>query len=210
MYLRTTTSRPRTDGSVVRYLQLAHNAWDPAAGCAKARVLYNFGREDRLDRAAIARLVTSLSRLLEPGAALAAAAPTELTFVDARPLGGAYVLDRLWRRLGLDRLLDGLLAERRLDAGAERVLFALVANRALEPLSKLAATRWVAERVALPGLEEVSDDACYRAMDWLLRGSRPSSPSRCTGRWPTCSTSRWTCCSSIIRLIGPHAPPCCG
>jgi Transposase DDE domain len=168
MYLRTTTSRPRTDGSVVRYLQLAHNAWDPAAGCAKARVLYNFGREDRLDRAAIARLVTSLSRLLEPGAALAAAAPTELTFVDARPLGGAYVLDRLWRRLGLDRLLDGLLAERRLDAGAERVLFALVANRALEPLSKLAATRWVAERVALPGLEEVSDDACYRAMDWLL------------------------------------------
>jgi hypothetical protein len=168
MYLRTTTSRPRTDGSVVRYLQLAHNAWDPAAGCAKARVLYNFGREDRLDRAAIARLVTSLSRLLEPGAALAAAAPTELTFVDARPLGGAYVLDRLWRRLDLDRLLDGLLAERRLDAGAERVLFALVANRALEPLSKLAATRWVAERVALPGLEEVSDDACYRAMDWLL------------------------------------------
>ena len=168
MYLRTTTSRPRTDGSVVRYLQLAHNAWDPAAGCAKARVLYNFGREDRLDRAAIARLVTSLSRLLEPGAALAAAAPTELTFVDARPMGGAYVLDRLWRRLGLDRLLDGLLAERRLDAGAERVLFALVANRALEPLSKLAATRWVAERVALPGLEEVSDDACYRAMDWLL------------------------------------------
>jgi hypothetical protein len=168
MYLRTTTSRPRTDGSVVRYLQLAHNAWDPAAGCAKARVLYNFGREDRLDRAAIARLVTSLSRLLEPGAALAAAAPTELTFVDARPMGGAYVLDRLWRRLGLDRLLDGLLAERRLDAGAERVLFALVANRALEPLSKLAATRWVAERVALPGLEVVSDDACYRAMDWLL------------------------------------------
>ena len=31
----------------------------------------------------------------------------------------------------------------------ERVLFALVAQRALEPGSKLAATRWVAERVAI-------------------------------------------------------------
>jgi hypothetical protein len=47
MYLRTTTSRPRKDGSVVRYLQLAHNEWDPVAGCAKAKVLYNFGRADR-------------------------------------------------------------------------------------------------------------------------------------------------------------------
>ena len=44
----------------------------------------------------------------------------------------------------------------------------MVANRALEPLSKLAATRWVAERVHIDGLAEVPDDACYRAMDWLL------------------------------------------
>jgi hypothetical protein len=38
----------------------------------------------------------------------------------------------------------------------------------LEPTSKLAATRWVAERAWIPGLDELSDDACYRAMDWLL------------------------------------------
>jgi hypothetical protein len=44
-------------------------------------------------------------------------------------------------RLGVDRLLRRLLADRRADERAERVLFALVANRALEPLSKLAATR---------------------------------------------------------------------
>ena len=41
---------------------------------------------------------------------------------------------------------DWNAAGRRLDGGAaERVLFALVAQRALEPGSKLAATRWVAE-----------------------------------------------------------------
>jgi hypothetical protein len=57
----------------------------------------------------------------------------------------------------------------------ERVLFALVANRALKPSSKLAASEWVGNDVALPGLDAVSDDACYRAMDDLLRiGSKLS------------------------------------
>ena len=66
MYLRTTSKR-RKDGSIVRYLQLAHNEWDAKAGQAKAKVLYSFGREDELDREAIARLIASLARALEPG-----------------------------------------------------------------------------------------------------------------------------------------------
>jgi len=41
-------------------------------------------------------------------------------------------------------------------------------NRALAPSSKLAASRWASEDVHIDGLVEVSDDACYRAMDWLL------------------------------------------
>ena len=168
MYLRT-TQRRRRDGSPVRYLQLAHNEWDAKAGYSKVRVLYNFGREDELDRAAIERLIGSLARALAPGRALAATSAPELSFLDSRPLGGAYLLDGLWKRLGIDTVLVRLLAGRRLDPRAERVLFALVANRALEPLSKLAATTWVAERVAIPGLEEVDDDSCYRAMDFLLQ-----------------------------------------
>jgi hypothetical protein len=48
------------------------------------------------------------------------------------------------------------------------VLFALAAQRALEPGSKLAATGWVAERVAIAGCGGFSDDAAYRAMDFLL------------------------------------------
>ena len=55
------------------------------------------------------------------------------------------MLDRLWERLGIGAAIwAGSAAGRRLDADAmERVLFALVAQRALEPGSKLAATRWV-------------------------------------------------------------------
>jgi Transposase DDE domain len=167
MYLRTTPRR-NSDGSVVRYLQLAHNIWDPQAKRSKVQVVYNFGREDANNRAALQRLVASVTRFLDPEQALAATAGEGLAFVESRPLGGAWVLDGLWHRLGIDTTMRRLLQGRRLDPSAERVLFALVCNRALAPSSKLAAAGWASDDVVIPGLEHTSDDACYRAMDWLL------------------------------------------
>src|SRR5262245_38142021 len=117
MYVKTTTRRNK-DGAPVRYLHLAHNTWDPAAGRSVPKLLYGFGREDQLDRVAIQRLVASLSRLLEPTDALTATAAgtgTGLTFVESRPLGGALVLDGLWRRLGIDTAMATLRTGRRLD-----------------------------------------------------------------------------------------------
>ena len=65
MYLRT-TSQTRKDGTVVRYLQLAHNVWDAEKGRSETKVLYNFGREDAENREALERLVRSLTRYLHP------------------------------------------------------------------------------------------------------------------------------------------------
>ena len=94
--------------------------------------------------------------------------------LDSRRLGGAWTLDRVWQRLEIGAALRRVAAGRRLDGEqVERVVFALVAQRALEPGSKLAATRWVAERVAIEGL-------CR---------ARPTI--RPTGRWTSCSR-RWT------------------
>jgi len=171
MYLRT-IGRRNKDGSEVRYVQLAHNEWDPRRKCSVARVIHSFGREDRLDRAALARLVRSLSRVLEPEQALIATASAELEFVRSVPLGGAWALDGLWRQLGIDCAIERLLGARRLDVRAERLLFAMVANRALAPFSKLACCEWLAGDVAIPGLaaDAVGEDPqpLYRAMDWLL------------------------------------------
>jgi len=166
MYVRSTPRRNK-DGTEVRYLQLAHNVWDPAAKRSRVQVLYNFGREDAASREALQRLAASVARHLEPGRARAAAADG-LEFTESRPLGGTHVLDALWERLGIGPAMRGLLAGRRLDASAERVLFALAANRALAPSSKLAAARWVNQDVLISGLGATTDDACYRAMDWLL------------------------------------------
>ena len=165
MYLRSTARRNK-DGSEVRYLQLAHNVWDPQKRRSSVQVIYNFGREDAANREALQRLAASVTRFLDPGAALAASADG-LEFTESRPLGGTWVLDALWSRLGIGKETRRLLKGRRRDESAERVLFALVANRALAPSSKLAAARWVNEDVLVAGLPATSDDACYRAMDWL-------------------------------------------
>ena len=168
MYVRV-SSRTNKSGQVVRYLQLAHNEWDGQAGVSRTKVLHSFGREDELDRPAIVRLVEALTRLLDPSAAAALAGGADMTFTDSRPMGGAHALDGLWRSLGIDTVIGKALAGKRVDAArVERILFGLVANRALKPSSKLAATDWVAHDVHIAGLSDALDDACYRAMDVLL------------------------------------------
>ena len=178
MYLRETKRRNK-DGSVVSYLALAHNERDARTGTPRARILHSFGRTDRVDRAALERLANSVSRFLHPeggedaagGEGAAAGSPVGLApVVDARPMGAVWVADQLWRQLGIASAITDAVAGGRVDAAAvERVVFAMVANRLSgEPLSKRAGTRWVAERVFVDGLEAMSDDDCYRAMDRFL------------------------------------------
>jgi hypothetical protein len=166
MFLRE-VKRENRNGTRVSYLQLVHNDWDPAARTSRTKILYSFGRTDQVDTAAIERLIVSLSRLLDPAAALKATAGSDLSFICSRPLGGTDVLDGLWRRLGIDTAMTRLLAKRRVTSRFERVLFGLVANRALAPSSKLAAADWITHDVHIDGLPETSDDVCYRSMDWL-------------------------------------------
>ena len=78
------------------------------------------------------------------------------------------MLDQLWRRLGLDAVMRRQLTGRKLDPRVERVLFALVANRALAASSKLAAAGWITGDVHIEGLDEIDEQSCYRAMDYLL------------------------------------------
>ena len=71
MFLRE-TRRTNRDGSVVSYLQLAHNERHPVSGNPVAKVIHSFGRADQVDRAALARLVSSISRFLTPEQAVTA------------------------------------------------------------------------------------------------------------------------------------------
>ena len=168
MYLRE-TKRRNADGSAVAYLALAQNERDPETGVPRARIIHRFGRADQVDREALARLVRSISRFLDPSEAVAATASGEVRIIESRTLGSAWLADRLWERLEIGKTIINSAAGRRFEAErVERAIFAMVANRlSVRPLSKLAGCEWVAERAFIEGLAAVSDDECYRAMDFL-------------------------------------------
>src|SRR3972149_10278368 len=143
MYIRK-ISRRNADGSVVFYLQPAHNVRDPQKGYVKAEVIHNCGRQEELDVAAIKRLVKSLCRFLSPEDALEATSALagsggdgRLRFIGSRPMGGAYLLRKLWERIGIEGVLSRAVANREFTAPVEWAGFAMVANRALAPDSKL-------------------------------------------------------------------------
>jgi len=175
MFLRVSRVKQKT--GVAEYVQLAHNEHDTTTGRAKPKILYHFGRKDQLDMDALRRLVHSISRFFDPqeAAAMVARVATPeaepFEFLGSRQLGGAWLLDGLWRRLEIDRVLHAQMKARGVALPMERLLFALVADRALAPSSKLAMEHWVAHAVAIRDLPEVEVHQLYRAMDFLLAAS---------------------------------------
>lgn len=170
MYIRkvkaTTTKGKR------EYYQLCHNSWNPSTNRSRTEVIYNLGRSDQIDPAAIRRLMQSLSKLLpEKESELFSTDADVPGFAGAKSLGGTWLLDQLWHRLGIDQSLNKVLKHRKHQALIERHLLAMVANRALNPSSKLNIEHWIKEEVYLSDLPEVEVHQLYRAMDFLLEAS---------------------------------------
>lgn len=168
MYIRK-IERKNKDGSLTTYIQLAHNHWNPDKRRSETKVLFHLGRLEEVDLAGLERLMKSIARFLGPEEAAKLAASSQgLRFIESRPYGGAWLLDRLWNKTGIRQAIDTLLTRRSFAAPMERALFAMVANRALAPSSKLAMEDWVEHEAAIPQLPCIAVHQLYRAMDVLL------------------------------------------
>ncbi len=170
MYLRTTQRRNK-DGSIVRYYALAENTRHPEKGHVEARVVHSFGRADRLDRAALERLVRSIRRVLDADAGEPAAdgrgQARRIEIEASFELGVVHVVAELWARLGIGRAIAARLAADERRAPHEAALLAMTAQRLARPGSKLAChERWL-ERVWLPAARGLALDQLYRALDIL-------------------------------------------
>jgi transposase len=175
MYLRT-TRRKNKDGSVVIYYQLAHNVRHPETNQPTARVIHNFGRADQLDRQQLVRLCQSIARVCElkvtdPLQAQEPSPDVPLTdlpesfhLVDTLELGPLLVIEALWERLGIGKILREIAQE---SGCYERALLAMTADRLCEPESKLGVwDRWL-KKVYLPSCQELKLSQMYEAMDLL-------------------------------------------
>jgi hypothetical protein len=166
MYLRETRQK-RADGSYLTHLQLAESIWDPVKRQSKIRVIYNCGRADGPAVAErLRRLARSILRRCAPEAIVSDNPQWRL--VDAWPYGDVHVLEQLWHRLGIGEVIAELAGKRKFDFALERALFAMVANRACAPASKLYCyEQWLGEDVRVEGTKELELHHLYRAMDFL-------------------------------------------
>jgi hypothetical protein len=156
---------------VVRYYALAENVRHPGKGYVEARVVHSFGRADRLDRAALERLVASIRRILEDAGGEAGARDGSsaggIAIEAAFGLGVVHVARALWAKLGIGEAIQARVAEQRLQAPHAAALLAMVAQRLDRPGSKLAChERWL-DRVWLPEARDLGLHQLYRALDLL-------------------------------------------
>ena len=164
-----TTKRQNKDGGVTEYLQLAHNDWDKDAHRSTVKVLINFGRKEEVDVQGLERLVASIQRYLGslPGHEPSVSADA-VKVLSSKAYGGCWLMDQLWQRLHIGDCLKQLLSKRDYEIPIERSLFAMVANRVVDPASKLSSEHWVNNEAYIPGLPSVSVHQLYRSMDFLL------------------------------------------
>jgi Transposase DDE domain len=170
MYLRITERRNR-DGSTVAYYALAENTWNAAAKRAEARVVHNFGRADEVDRDGLRRLIKSINRVLDAGAAVGggSAALPEIEIERVFELGVVLAARQLWEELGIGAAVRRCAEGAGLSAPHETALFAMAAQRLEQPGSKLAcATNWLPDVAFLPEAGGLAVDQLYRALDFLL------------------------------------------
>src|SRR5262249_13088844 len=166
MYLRATHQK-RADGTVLTHLQLVESVWNPQKKRSEIRIVSNCGRADDPD---VAERLRRLARrcLLRCYPEDIVTQEPALRVLDAWPYGDLYVLEALWRRLGIADVIARHVTPRKLDFSVERALFAMVANRACAPSSKLYCyEQWLREDVRLAGTEALALHHLYRAMDVL-------------------------------------------
>ena len=161
MHVKVTTVRG--DKRTYRYLSLVESYREN--GKVSHKVVARLGEAEEMKASGeLRRLVSALGQHLD-------GASSELTIDSAPSIGATAAVHEYFARLGLNELFGELGATRRAKNLADTV-FAMLANRLIEPSSKRRAiTDWLDRDVVLPsGVTTPSLDQCYRALDALCAG----------------------------------------
>ena len=178
MFVRTIARGDRT------YLQIVES--QRQQGKIVQRVIANLGRLDRLRQSGeIDALMRSMQRFSEKLAVLGEIDPKNPPTLGYRRIGAPLLFDRLWRELGIDRVIARVAKGRKFEFPLDRAIFTTVLHRLVHPGSDRAAMRWL-DDYRIPGAPNLDLQHFYRAMAWLgaplaeneQDGATPFSP-RC-------------------------------
>lgn len=197
MYVRRDKQKAKTKSGKVTettYLSIAHNVVEdsPKGRRAKPVVFANLGPEDEIS----SEMASSIARAFERYAAkrlaeeqakqqglpapeakqasvrkLAAetrAVSPGIRLLASKQLGMRLLASAPWRALGIGEALRAYEAQHpRVEFPLERIVFALVLNRLVDPKSKLACNDWVRSEGYMPEAEGWQVQHFYRALDIL-------------------------------------------
>jgi len=146
-----------------QYLQIVENRREGSKTIQ--RVISTMGRLDRLQvKGDIESLIRSLSRFSEK-ALLILSGKSEVQ-ASAKKIGPALIFERIWKELGIGRIIKELLKGRRFEFDVERAIFLTVLHRLLVSGSDRSCEAWHQD-YEVDGVEELSLHHLYRAMVFL-------------------------------------------
>ncbi len=168
-----------------QYLQVVHN--ERIDGKVKQRVIATLGRLDILQESGqLDDLIQSCSRFAEHTAVLNALRQKQISPGRTVRIGPPLVFERLWRDVGLTKILQRTLEGRKFEFAVERAVFLTVLHRLFVSGSDRSAERW-RHGYAIDGVEDLELHHLYRAMGWLgeplpnqQQDGIAGLPARCT------------------------------
>jgi transposase len=146
-----------------QYLQVVENRREGKKTIQ--RVIATIGRMDQIQaRGDIETLVRSLNRFSEK-VLLILSGKSEVR-ASAKKIGPALVFERLWKELGIRKVIHHHLADRKFEFNVERAIFLTVLHRLFVSGSDRFCDRWHRDYV-IQGVENLTLHHFYRAMAFL-------------------------------------------
>ena len=146
-----------------QYLQIVQNT--KVSGKVNQRVIATVGRLDQLQaKNQVETLIRSLSRYSEK-VLLVLSGKSEPS-ASARKIGPALIFERLWKELGIGKVIQDLLKGRKFEFNVERAIFLTVVHRLFISGSDRFCEKWRRDYV-IEGVEGLSLHHLYRAMSFL-------------------------------------------
>ena len=159
MFIRVKPSGPR------KYLQVVENRRDGRK--TLQRVVATLGRLDRLEAAGdLDSLAKSFARFSNEVRVIEGHRSGRLRAGSVTKIGPAIVVERLWRELGIGRVIESALRGRKFGFAVERAIFLTVLHRLFASGSDRAADKWKRD-YRIEGADDLELHHLYRAMAWL-------------------------------------------
>ena len=148
-----------------RYLQIARSV--RRGKTVRQEIIATLGRLDVLQQSGqLDSLLRSGLRFSKKIKVLDAHAAGETEPVSISKIGPDLVFGRLWKTMGLEKILRDLAGKRRHEFDLERAVYLTVLHRLFASGSDRAAETWK-ENYSIPGTENLLLHQLYRTMGWL-------------------------------------------